>query len=101
MFSAKSSKVRDQQLKVQELVIRYADLHLYSVSGSDVVVDIEEQVKAVVCCLVFDNSVPGVVVVPAASLAIGNGVATGSKITVASLTLAANDVLVIKYITAI
>jgi hypothetical protein len=47
-FQAKDPSVLSQQLKVQELVIRAADTHLYTVSGSDVVIDIGEDVAAVV-----------------------------------------------------
>jgi hypothetical protein len=100
-FQAKDPSVLSQQLKVQELVIRAADTHLYTVSGSDVVIDIGEDVAAVVCAIHLDNSAAatsgetGPIMVPAASLSV-----SGENITVASVTLATNDVLIVKYIVA-
>ena len=104
MRRAQSDKVQDQQLKVQELAIRTADTHLYTTDAGDVVVLINEEVAAAVCCIVVDDSVPGVVVKAAASLSIVDSTAytaggDESAIRIDTLTLAANDVILLKYIT--
>ena len=100
-FQAQDAKILDQQLKVQDLTIRFADKHLYAVSGSDVVVDIGETLSACVLAIQYDNSAAasagetGPVMIPAASISV-----SGTSITLASVTMAANDVLVLKYIVA-
>lgn len=96
MRRATSDKVQDQQLKVQELVIRATDTHLFENDGADTIVEIGEDVAAVVACLQLDDSAPGVVMIAAASLSVEND--TQIKITGAQL--ATNDVFVIKYISA-
>jgi len=48
-FQAKDSQVRNQQLKVQELVL-FANNPLISVSGSDLLVTISEALVAVLSC---------------------------------------------------
>lgn len=103
MRRATSDKVQDQQLKVQELAIRTADTHLYATDAGDLIVKIGEGVAAAVCCIVVDDSVPGLVVKPAADLSIVDSTAytaggDESAIRIDTLALAANDVLLVKYI---
>lgn len=99
-YNSKSSLIADQQLKVQELCVRFEDLGLYSASGSDVSVDVGEQVLASVSCLHLDNSGPDCLMIAAADRVLSDGEATDSIITVSlGAPLAANDVLILKYIT--
>lgn len=103
MFESNSPRVRANQLQVQELCIhKDQDQNLYVVSGSDVIVFIDEAVDIVKSCMVLDNSVPGMVAVPAASLSVVDSsayTAGGDRkaIKIASLTLATNDVITLKY----
>lgn len=107
MRRAQSDKVQNQQLKVQELVVRTSDTHLYVVDGSDVVVKIGQPVEAVVSCMFQDDSAAGgagLLTIAASALSIvdkdspyGAG-GDESAIRVAAVTLAANDMLHIKYI---
>lgn len=103
MRRAQSDKVQNQQLKVQELAVRAADTHLFATDSGDLVVLVGEPVEAAVCCIVVDDSVPGVVVKAAADLSIVDSEAytaggDESAIRIGTLALAANDVLLIKYI---
>ncbi len=105
MFRNTDEKAMNQRLKVQELTVRFADTHLYSVDGADVIVKVGQPLTAAVSCLVYDDSVPGVVVKPASTLSIvdkdspyGAG-GDASAIRIATLTLAANDVIRLQYIT--
>ncbi len=103
MRRAQSDKVQNQQLKVQEVAVRTADTHLYDTDSGDVVVLVDEPVEAIVSCIVVDDSVPGVVVKAAAALSIVDSEAytaggDESAIRVDTLSLAADDVLLVKYI---
>lgn len=101
-FRAKSDKVQNQQLKVQELTIRFADTQLYVVDGADVLVDVQEPVAAVVSCMHQDDSAAGadgLITIAAAALSVEDGDATDSTIRIDTVTLAADDVLHLKYIT--
>jgi hypothetical protein len=103
MQRAQNEKVQNQLLKVQSIAIRTADTHLYEVDSGDVIVQIGQEVAAVVSCIVVDNSVPGVVVLPAASLSIVDSTAFtagGDELAIKldTLTLAANDIVLLQYI---
>jgi hypothetical protein len=93
-YNSKDSLLMDQQLKVQELCIRFSDLGLYEQDGADVSVDLGEEIEAIVCVIHCDNSGPTVVLNAAASNDLTDNVLTA---TLAS-NFAANDVLIIKYI---
>lgn len=104
MYRAKSDKVQGQQLKVQELVVRAADTQLFDANGGAAVILIGEQVDAIVSVTQHDDSVPGLVMYAASALSIVDSTAftaggdlKGIKAT--GLALAANDVVVVKYIT--
>lgn len=94
-YNSKSSLIADQQLKVQELCVRFSDLGLYSQSGSTVTVDIGETPLEFVSVQHQDNSGPSCVLNPAAS----NSISSTSLVMVLANALAANDCLIIKYIT--
>ena len=104
MYRAQDEKVQNQQLKVQEIAVRTADTQLYATDAGDVIVKLGQPVAAAVCCIVVDDSVPGVVVKAAAALSIVDSAAytaggDESAIRIDTLTLAANDVILLKYIT--
>lgn len=97
-FEAKKAAVRDQQLKVQELVVRASDAHIYQDDSGDAQFTIGEPVEAVVAVLSFDDSGPTLAAQAASAVSI-----TGTDndvIEVASLALAANDWVILKYIVA-
>lgn len=107
MRLSQNDKVQNQQLKVQELTVRFADTHLYVVDGADVVVKIGQALEAVVSCAHQDDSAAGgagYLTIAAAALSIVDqdspyGAGGDAKaIRVAAVTLAANDLLHIKYI---
>jgi hypothetical protein len=103
MFSSNSPRVANHQLKVQELCIhKDQDSNLFQVDGADVIIFVDEAVNTVKSCMVLDNSVPGMVAIPAASLSVVDSsafTAGGDRkaIKIATLTLATNDVITIKY----
>jgi len=92
-FQSKDSAIAGQQNKVQEVVIRFKDLGLYTMSGVVVTVDLGEphEIVAVIDC---DNST-GVIdyLVASACVTTGNSVA----ITRAA-DFAADDKMIIKYV---
>ncbi len=95
-YQSKDSQILAQQLKVQEVVIRFADLGLYAVATNDVVVQLGETLSAVFSVIHNDNSVPGAVLITAA-----NTVVSGSQVTITlAAPFAANDSLVIRYVVA-
>ena len=103
MYRSQSPRVADNQLEVQELCVhRDQDPNLYKVDGSDIIIYIDEPVKLVKSVVMADNSVPGMVLIAASAISIVDSVALTSggdrkAIKLASLTLAANDSLIIKY----
>lgn len=106
-FQSKSPRVLSQQLKVQELVIKQAeDLNLYVVDSSDIIVFLDEPVASVKCVMFVDNSASSTLAIPAASISIVDSSSPYSAggdrqaVRLASLTLAANDVLILKYVLA-
>lgn len=103
-FQAKDVLVLAQQLKVQELCFSQADSNMYIVDGADIIVPIREALQSVLLCVIKDDSVPSLVVKPAASVTIvdkdspyGAG-GDSQAIRIAAFTLAANDVVLLKYV---
>lgn len=96
-FQAQDSQVQANQLAVQELVIKQGD-PLIAVSGADILVDVREPVAEIVLVLFKDDSAATIAPKAQASLSIEDSATqTDSVIKIASLTLAANDVIVIRY----
>lgn len=93
-YVSSDSNLQEQQLQVQELVIRFADLQLYSASASTVTVNLQQTIVASVSALFLDDSAVSVAMISNA-----NRVVSGTSVT---LTLAAafasNDVLILRYI---
>lgn len=104
MFRGNDDKTLQQRLQVQELVVRIADTQLYVVDSSDVIVKVGDALQSIVQVLFQDNSAGTLTPVAAASLSIVDKDSPYSAggdekaIRVASVTLAANDLLVVKYI---
>lgn len=95
-FQAKSPSVQDRQLKVQEMVVTANEKSLYDPNGGNGKFTISEPLKQVLCVLVHDDSVPGVISFAQSAIAIsGSG---SDAIVVTGLALAANDVAIVKYI---
>ena len=92
-YESKDSKVLKQQLRVQEVAVRFADKGLYSVSTNDVTVDLGEA-HTIVSATHHDNSGPTVIMIAASAIATSG---TSSTVTLGAA-FAANDVLVLKYI---
>ena len=93
-YNSKDSLLMDQQLKVQELCIRFSDLGLYEQDGADVSVNLGEDIESIVCVLHCDNSIPDVVLNPASDNDLTDNVLTATL----DNDFAADDVLIIKYI---
>jgi hypothetical protein len=93
---SKDSLLENQQLKVQELCLRFADTSLYSAAGPVVTVNLQEPLEAIVYVEHMVNAGPTDMLIAAASSVI---TANSVAITLA-VPFAANDVLVIKYIVA-
>lgn len=93
-YQSKDSRVLGQQLKVQEVVIRFADLGMYSVATNDVIVDLGETLSSVFSVIHNDNSGPNALLIAASAIALDD-----SEVTVTlAAPFAANDSLVIRYI---
>jgi hypothetical protein len=93
-FLSKSAEIQNQQLRVQEVCIRFADLGLYTASGSDVTIDLGEVPVSKPHVLHLDNSGPTCVMIAASAIAISS-----NSITVTlGAAFAANDMLIVKYI---
>ena len=92
-FPSKDSAILDQQLKVQEVCIRFADVHLYSASASIVTVDLKETCTVPVV-LHIDNSGPTAVAIAASAISI---VGTSAVITLGAA-FATSDSLIIKFV---
>jgi hypothetical protein len=93
-FQAKDSNVLNQQLKVQELVVK-AGNPLVSVSGSDLIVSIGETLDSVLSC---QKQLAAGGAVTALALAIGSDTTT-IKLTGESAALATTT-YVLKYVVA-
>lgn len=90
-FEAKKAMARDEQLKVQELVLK-ANSPMLSVVSSDLVLDIGETVVEVRACL--KQVVAGTVTGIAATVSSGKIVITGESAAVATTSY------IIKYVVA-
>lgn len=110
-YNAKDSTIFGQQLLVQELVVRYGDGGLYSVSGSVVTVNFNEPIEYVACALRCKDATPSVELVAQASIVITTTTVPGNfdqpttstssvAFTLASA-FATNDCLIIKYAAAL
>lgn len=86
-YLSKGSDAQAQQLKVQELVVGFADTQLYTASGSTITVDCGQTVSAVKNCLFIDDSAGTVAPVVAASVSISDSDVTLTL----SAAFAAND----------
>lgn len=96
-YDSKDSLVLGQQLKIQELTVRFADVGLYTVATNVISIDVNETVGAIVCAQFLDNSAGTMAPVVAANRSI-----VSDQIITLDLgaALAANDVVVVKYIIA-
>jgi len=93
-YQAKDSLILGQQLKIQELVVRFADVGLYTTATNDVIIDINETLSSVPVVLQHDNSAAAVL-----SIAQSGIVVSGEQVTITlAAPFAANDVLILKYI---
>ena len=93
-YNSKSSLIADQELRVQEVCIRFSDLGLYSVSGNDVTVELGETLASVPVALHMDNSGPNCLLIAQSAVVI-----SGSSVTVTlGAPFAASDSLVLKFI---
>ena len=91
-FLSSKAEIQNQQLKVQEVSIRFSDLGLYTASGLDVTVDLGEA-PTIVSVLHLDNSGPTCVMIAASAIAV-----SGNSVTVTlGAAFAANDILRIQY----
>lgn len=92
-YQSKDSGILGQQLKVQEVCIRFADTGLYTASGSVVTVDLKEAatITNVIHC---DNSIPSAVLTALASCVVTG---TSVAITLANA-FATSDSLKISYV---
>lgn len=95
-FQSKDVGILNQQLKVQEVSIRFEDTGLYTASGAVVTVPFNETIVDIVAVVHCDDSGPTAQLVASASCVVS--ASTSMVITLANA-LAANDVLVIKYVT--
>lgn len=103
-FQAKTTAVLNQQLKIQEVVIRAADKNLYVIDTSNVVVIISEPLASVTACYFHDNSAATLTSQVAADMTLVDSAAytaggDKSAIRLASVpALDANDHIVVRYV---
>lgn len=88
-YQPKDASVQGLQLKVQELVVMKADA-IYSDDGTDLLVDIKEDILEIRAVL-FSN--PGVALTSRVA-----SIDSSKKVKVAGLVLGADDALIIKYV---
>lgn len=92
-FQSKDQKILKQQLQVQEVLVRFEDLGLYTASGSTITVDLGEA-STVTAVIDLDNSSASI-----ANLAASAIVVSGTSVTLTmSDAFASNDKVIIKYI---
>jgi hypothetical protein len=96
-YESKDPLVLAQQLKVQELVVRFADIGLYTVATNVISIDVGETVGAIVSAQFLDNSAGTMAPVVAANRSIVSNTILTLDLGAA---IAANDVVVVKYIIA-
>jgi hypothetical protein len=96
-YQSNDSAILAQQLKVQELVIRFADIGLYTVATNVISIPVGENVGAIVYAQFLDNSAGTMAPVVAAN----RSIVSDQVITLdLGAAIAANDVVVVKYIIA-
>lgn len=103
MFQPKTTAVFDNQLKVQEVNVTTADSELYNANGGNLVLLIGEPVAEVRLALQKDDSANALVNFDAASISVVDSsafTAGGDRkaVKITGCVLAANDLLVCKYI---
>lgn len=91
-YQAQDVQILGEQLKVQELSLKHGNPILV-VSGADILIDIKEDLEEIVLVLFKDDSAGTIAPIAAASLSIDSL----TKIKIASVATAANDVIVVKY----
>lgn len=92
-YESKVPKVHAQQLKVQELTVRYADAGLYTASVSGILVDLGEGTPVVYSCIFIDNSA-----VTSAPIAAANMSVSGTIVNIGlTAPFATSDVVILKY----
>lgn len=95
-YEAKDPLILGQQLKVQELVVRFADVGLYTASGNVVTVDFNETLASVPVVIDCDNSAPAAILIAQSGIAV-----SGETVAVTlAAPFATSDALIIKYIVA-
>lgn len=104
MYRPVSSAVENNQLKIQELVVRYADMNLYAVSGSNSIVLIGESVSSVVSVSWQKDAGPSSQLLASSAISIVDSVAftpgaNANGIKLNNVNMLVNDRLVIKYTT--
>jgi len=93
-FQSKDGGILDQQLKVQEVCIRFADTHLYTASASIVTVNLGE-VATCACIQWIDNSAPSAVL----AIAAASRVVTSTSVAITlGAPFAADDCLIIRFV---
>lgn len=97
-FQSLDTQVARQQLLVQNLVVRFSDANLYSVSGNVVTVQLNEQITAIYSVIRCKNATPSVELVANANCVINNSTPGAESVacTLASA-FAANDCLILNY----
>lgn len=93
-FDSKVVAVQNQLLQCELLVVRPVDTQIYAANGGNGKLTIGQDVRAVVFALQMDNSVPGVVLHPAANISIS----TPTEIVITSFALDTNDSILVSYI---
>jgi len=97
-FQSLDTQVANQQLLVQNLVVRYKDANLYSASGSVVAINVNENVGAVYCVLRCKDAGPSVELVAQSNISINNTTFGAETITVTlASNFASNDCLILNY----
>lgn len=92
-YQSKVPSVSSQQLKVQELVVRYEDAGLYTASVSGILVDLGEGSPVVYGCILNDNSA-----VTSAPIPHANTTVSGTVVNIAlTAPIAAHDCIILKY----
>lgn len=95
-YQSKDPAILGQQLKVQEVCVRFADVGLYTASGSVVTVDLGEELASVPVVLNCDNSAPSAILIAQSAVAV-----SGTEVAITlGAPFATNDALIIKYVVA-
>jgi hypothetical protein len=95
MFVSRSEKIAQRRLEALELVIKDTDNQLYSVSGSDIIVPFEEEIKKVLLVLKHDATANTLTPISPTNIVLQN---SNKDVKLVSTSLGTNDSLIIKYI---